>query len=158
MNKEKNKPKETKQEKFNRILENRLTGFVIATDRLAKMSNKTYFDYTDSDKEILKRLRNYQNIYQKLSDCIAPSVFGHQEIKRGILLMLFGGNNKITQEGIKLRGDINICIVGDPSTAKSQFLKYVCNSLPRAVYTSGKVNYKKQINKKKKLKTNLLKK
>jgi hypothetical protein len=51
MNKEKNKPKETKQEKFNRILENRLTGFVIATDRLAKMSNKTYFDYTDSDKE-----------------------------------------------------------------------------------------------------------
>jgi hypothetical protein len=51
MNKEKNKPKETKQEKFNRILENRLTGFVTATDRLAKMSNKTYFDYTDSDKE-----------------------------------------------------------------------------------------------------------
>lgn len=51
MNKEKNKPKETKQEKFNRILENRLTGFVTAFDRLAKMSNKTYFDYTDEDKE-----------------------------------------------------------------------------------------------------------
>ena len=51
MNEEKHKPKETKQEKFNRILENRLTGFVTATDRLAKMSNKTYFDYTDSDKE-----------------------------------------------------------------------------------------------------------
>jgi hypothetical protein len=46
-----NKPKETKQEKFNRILENRLIGFVTATDRLAKMSNKTYFDYTDEDKE-----------------------------------------------------------------------------------------------------------
>ena len=53
--------------------------------------------------------------------------------------MLFGGNNKITHEGIKLRGDINICIVGDPSTAKSQFLKYVNNTVPRAVYTSGKV-------------------
>jgi len=51
MNEEKHKPKETKQEKFNRILENRLIGFVTATDRLAKMSNKTYFDYTDSDKE-----------------------------------------------------------------------------------------------------------
>lgn len=51
MNKEKHKPKETKQEKFNRILENRLIGFVTATDRLAKMSNKTYFDYTDEDKE-----------------------------------------------------------------------------------------------------------
>ena len=51
MNQEKHKPKETKQEKFNRILENRLIGFVTATDRLAKMSNKTYFDYTDEDKE-----------------------------------------------------------------------------------------------------------
>ena len=51
MNQEKHKPKETQQEKFNRILENRLIGFVTATDRLAKMSNKTYFEYTDSDKE-----------------------------------------------------------------------------------------------------------
>ena len=51
MNQEKHKPKETKQEKFNRILENRLIGFVTATDRLAKMSNKTYFEYTDEDKE-----------------------------------------------------------------------------------------------------------
>ena len=52
--------------------------------------------------------------------------------------MLFGGVNKNTSEGIKLRGDINICIVGDPSTAKSQFLKYVHGFLPRSVYTSGK--------------------
>ena len=53
--------------------------------------------------------------------------------------MLFGGINKTTSEGLKLRGDINICIVGDPSTAKSQFLKYVASFLPRSVYTSGKV-------------------
>lgn len=49
---------------------------------------------------------------------------GHDEVKRGILLMLFGGVHKSTLEGIKLRGDINVCIVGDPSTSKSQFLKY----------------------------------
>jgi len=48
---------------------------------------------------------------------------GHDEVKRGILLMLFGGVHKKTIEGIKLRGDINLCIVGDPSTSKSQFLK-----------------------------------
>ncbi len=95
--------------------------------------------FTQSEREILSVIKSYPNIYQNLSDCIAPSVYGHQEIKRGILLMLFGGNNKITPEGIKLRGDINICIVGDPSTAKSQFLKYVNNTIPRAVYTSGKV-------------------
>ena len=54
--------------------------------------------------------------------------------------MLLGGVHKTTQEGIKLRGDINVCIVGDPSVAKSQFLKYVHAFLPRAVYTSGKAS------------------
>lgn len=48
-------------------------------------------------------------------------------MKRGILLMLFGGVPKTTMEGTSLRGDINVCIVGDPSTAKSQFLKYDTN-------------------------------
>lgn len=63
----------------------------------------------------------------------------HTQVKRGVLLMLLGGVHKKTAEGIKLRGDINVCIVGDPSTAKSQFLKYVHGFLPRAIFTSGKV-------------------
>lgn len=72
---------------------------------------------------------------------IAPRTFGHLEVKRGILLMLLGGVHKTTPEGMRLRGDINVCIVGDPSTAKSQFLKYVHSFLPsRAVYTSGKAS------------------
>ena len=54
--------------------------------------------------------------------------------------MLFGGVHKKTNEGINLRGDINVCIVGDPSTSKSQFLKYVASLIPRAVYTSGKAS------------------
>jgi DNA replication licensing factor MCM6 len=72
--------------------------------------------------------------------CDTPSlsVFGHLEVKRGVLLMLFGGVHKTTPEGISLRGDLNVCIVGDPSCAKSQFLKYVHGFLPRTVYTSGK--------------------
>lgn len=61
------------------------------------------------------------------------------KVKRGVLLMLLGGVHKKTAEGIKLRGDVNVCIVGDPSTAKSQFLKYVHGFLPRAIFTSGKV-------------------
>ena len=74
-------------------------------------------------------------------ESICPNTFGHREVKRGILLMLLGGVHKTTAEGIKLRGDINVCIVGDPSTAKSQFLKYVHSFLPsRAVYTSGKAS------------------
>jgi DNA replication licensing factor MCM6 len=61
------------------------------------------------------------------------------EVKRGILLMLLSGVHKTTPEGMRLRGDINVCIVGDPSVAKSQFLKFVHAFLPeRCVYTSGK--------------------
>jgi DNA replication licensing factor MCM6 len=74
-------------------------------------------------------------------DSIAPTTFGHLEVKRGILLQLLGGIHKTTAEGIRLRGDINVCIIGDPSTAKSQFLKYVHTFLPsRSVYTSGKAS------------------
>jgi DNA replication licensing factor MCM6 len=74
-------------------------------------------------------------------ESIAPRTFGHLEVKRGILLQLLGGVHKTTTEGIRLRGDINVCIIGDPSTAKSQFLKYVHTFLPsRSVYTSGKAS------------------
>ena len=55
-------------------------------------------------------------------------------------MQLLGGVHKCTHEGIKIRGDINVCIVGDPSTAKSQFLKYVAGFMPRAIYTSGKAS------------------
>ncbi|KAG8703276.1 MCM DNA helicase complex subunit mcm6, partial [Ceratobasidium sp. 423] len=65
---------------------------------------------------------------------------GHEIVKKGILLQMMGGVHKTTPEGMHIRGDINICIVGDPSTSKSQFLKYVCNFMPRAVYTSGKAS------------------
>ena len=69
-------------------------------------------------------MRNTPDFFNKLVDSVAPTVFGHQDIKRAILLMLMGGVHKSTHEGINLRGDINVCIVGDPSCAKSQFLKY----------------------------------
>ncbi|KAL5997624.1 MCM DNA helicase complex subunit mcm6 [Asimina triloba] len=86
----------------------------------------------------IQRMRNTPDFFTKLVDSISPTVFGHQEIKRAILLMLLGGVHKFTHEGINLRGDINVCIVGDPSCAKSQFLKYTSNLVPRSVYTSGK--------------------
>ena len=83
-------------------------------------------------------MKQEDDLYTKLSRSIAPAVFGHLDVKKGVLLQLFGGIQKKTKEGIKLRGDINICIVGDPATAKSQFLKYIVQFLPRAIYTSGK--------------------
>lgn len=88
----------------------------------------------------LKEMVKDEHIYDKLVRSIAPAVFGHEAVKKGILLQMLGGVHKSTVEGIKLRGDINICIVGDPSTSKSQFLKYVCGFAPRSIYTSGKAS------------------
>ncbi|GFS81381.1 zygotic DNA replication licensing factor mcm6 [Trichonephila clavipes] len=81
-----------------------------------------------------------RNLYQNLMKSLFPTIHGNDEVKSGILLMLFGGVPKTTAEGTSLRGDINLCIVGDPSTAKSQFLKQVSEFSPRAVYTSGKAS------------------
>lgn len=96
--------------------------------------------YTPEERDEIISMKGQSRLYQKMVSSIAPTVYGHDEVKRGILLMLFGGVHKETKEGISLRGDVNVCIVGDPSTAKSQFLKYVVNFLPRAVYASGKAS------------------
>lgn len=97
-------------------------------------------EFSDEELARVREMQQEPDRYAKMARTLCPSVYGHDEIRRGILLMLFGGVHKSTQEGIKLRGDINVCIVGDPSTAKSQFLKYVCGFLPRAIYASGKVS------------------
>ncbi|KAM9304825.1 DNA replication licensing factor MCM6 [Gastrophryne carolinensis] len=81
-----------------------------------------------------------KNLYHNLCTSLFPTIHGNDEVKRGVLLMLFGGVQKTTLEGTSLRGDINVCVVGDPSTAKSQFLKHVEEFSPRAVYTSGKAS------------------
>ncbi|KAK2516355.1 Mcm6 [Columba livia] len=81
-----------------------------------------------------------KNLYHNLCTSLFPTIHGNDEVKRGVLLMLFGGVPKTTSEGTSLRGDINVCVVGDPSTAKSQFLKHVDEFSPRAVYTSGKAS------------------
>ncbi|KAI0053772.1 MCM-domain-containing protein [Auriscalpium vulgare] len=95
---------------------------------------------TEPEFEELKHMIESDHIYSRLVESIAPTVYGHEIVKKGLLLQLMGGVHKQTGEGMHLRGDLNICIVGDPSTSKSQFLKYVCSFLPRAVYTSGKAS------------------
>ena len=80
---------------------------------------------TPAEIEDLKMMVHSDHIYSRLVNSLAPMVYGHEIVKKGLLLQLMGGVSKVTPEGMQLRGDINICIVGDPSTSKSQFLKYV---------------------------------
>eukprot|EP00123_Amoebidium_parasiticum_P015811 comp23155_c1_seq1/m.37442 comp23155_c1_seq1/g.37442 ORF comp23155_c1_seq1/g.37442 comp23155_c1_seq1/m.37442 type:complete len:542 (-) comp23155_c1_seq1:962-2587(-) len=95
---------------------------------------------TDEERLKVKAMHEDARLYQHMAESICPTVTGRINIKRGVLLMLLGGVHKRTLENTKIRGDINVCVVGDPSTAKSQFLKYVAGFLPRAVYTSGKAS------------------
>ncbi|KAG0569065.1 hypothetical protein M758_6G059100 [Ceratodon purpureus] len=92
---------------------------------------------TDEDVEF-KEFARRPDAYQKVCGLIAPSIFGHDDVKKAVACLLFGGARKRLPDGVRLRGDINVLLLGDPSTAKSQFLKFVEKTAPIAVYTSGK--------------------
>ena len=96
--------------------------------------------YKEDIKKEVEKLKKNPNIYDILINSFAPSIWENETVKRGLLLQLFGGVNKdFTKFGQgKFRGDINILLIGDPSTAKSQLLQYVHNLAPRGIYTSGK--------------------
>ncbi|RXG52397.1 DNA replication licensing factor MCM4 [Armadillidium vulgare] len=90
--------------------------------------------------ELLKTLSQKPDIYERLSRAIAPSIYENEDIKKGILLQLFGGTKKdFTNSGRgHFRSEVNILLCGDPGTSKSQLLQYVFNLVPRSQYTSGK--------------------
>ncbi|RBR20790.1 uncharacterized protein FIESC28_05143 [Fusarium coffeatum] len=95
---------------------------------------------TPEDEEKIRETAARDDIYDLLSRSLAPSIYEMDDVKKGILLQLFGGTNKTFQKGgsPKYRGDINVLLCGDPSTAKSQMLSYIHKIAPRGVYTSGK--------------------
>jgi len=87
----------------------------------------------------IKKLSKDPKIAEKLVASIAPSIYGHTEAKEAIALQLFGGaNNKKLPDGMKIRGNMHILLIGDPGTAKSQMLKYVNRLAPKSLYVSGK--------------------
>ncbi|XP_076448292.1 DNA replication licensing factor mcm2-like [Babylonia areolata] len=92
---------------------------------------------TDEDIKAVVALSKDQRIGERIFASVAPSIYGHEDIKRSIALALFGGEPKNPGGKHKVRGDLNILVCGDPGTAKSQFLKYVEKTAPRVVFTTG---------------------
>lgn len=96
------------------------------------------YKLTQEDKEEIEKLSKDPRIGERIIKSIAPSIYGHEDIKTALALAMFGGQEKNVEGKHRLRGDINVLLLGDPGTAKSQFLKYVEKTGQRAVYTTGK--------------------
>lgn len=114
----------------------RVVGIQVETDGPGRSSGN--LNFSGEEEEKFRRMASDPEIYNRIVKSIAPSIFGSEDIKRSIACLLFGGSRKRLPDGLTRRGDINVLLLGDPGTAKSQLLKFVERVAPIAVYTSGK--------------------
>ncbi|NWH74859.1 MCM7 factor, partial [Piaya cayana] len=103
-----------------------------------RQTNKTEEDEGDEElsEEELRQITE-DDFYEKLAASIAPEIYGHEDVKKALLLLLVGGVER-TPRGMRIRGNINICLMGDPGVAKSQLLSYIDRLAPRSQYTTGR--------------------
>ena len=95
-------------------------------------------EISPEEEKTIKSLSKSPDIYDRIIDSYAPHITGHRIIKESILLLMAGSTQRELQDGSKIRGDINIFLVGDPGTAKSEMLKFCARIAPRGLYTSGR--------------------
>ncbi|XP_056377765.1 maternal DNA replication licensing factor mcm3 isoform X2 [Hyla sarda] len=113
---------------------------IMLANNIKMMSKEIAPTFSADDVAKIKKFCkvNSRDIFDKLSKSLAPSIHGHDYIKKAILCMLLGGNEKVLENGTRIRGDINVLLIGDPSVAKSQLLRYVLHTAPRAIPTTGR--------------------
>lgn len=111
---------------------------IIEANNVKRMGDIENMELTEEDKAEIRALSKIPKIGQIIINSIAPSIFGHKFVKTAISLAMFGGEAKDIAGKHRIRGDINILLLGDPGTAKSQFLKYIEKTFHRSVYTTGK--------------------
>ncbi|KAM3851172.1 DNA replication licensing factor MCM3 [Vipera latastei] len=113
---------------------------ILIACQVKQMSKEVQPEYSSRDVSKIKKFskQHSKDVFEQLSKSLAPSIHGHEYIKKAILCMLLGGVEKVLENGSRLRGDINILLIGDPSVAKSQLLRYVLCTAPRAIPTTGR--------------------
>ncbi|XP_022920359.2 DNA replication licensing factor Mcm3 [Onthophagus taurus] len=112
---------------------------VVIANNITQLSKEANPSISRDDIAKCKQLvKDNKNVFNLLSKSLAPSIHGHEYIKKAILCLLLGGVEKNLLNGTRLRGDINVLLIGDPSVAKSQLLRYVLCTAPRAIPTTGR--------------------
>ncbi|XP_050507610.1 DNA replication licensing factor Mcm3 [Diabrotica virgifera virgifera] len=112
---------------------------LVIANNISQISKDATHSITREDVAHCKKLaKTNKNIFNLLSKSLAPSIHGHEYIKKAVLCLLLGGVEKVLPNGTRLRGDINVLLIGDPSVAKSQLLRYVLHTAPRAIPTTGR--------------------
>lgn len=113
---------------------------ILLANNIKLLSKEVSIDISSADVQKCKRFSRQKNqdVFEILARSIAPTIHGHEMVKKAILCMLLGGVEKVLPTGTRLRGDINILLIGDPSVAKSQLLRYVLFAAPRAIPTTGR--------------------
>ncbi|KAL4703211.1 hypothetical protein ACJJTC_004887 [Scirpophaga incertulas] len=113
---------------------------ILIANNITQINKDMNLNVTLEDIKLCKRLakRTTIDVFELLSKSLAPSIHGHEYIKKAILCLLLGGMEKNLPNGTRLRGDINVLLIGDPSVAKSQLLRYVLATAPRAITTTGR--------------------
>ena len=95
-------------------------------------------EISPDEQKIIRTLSKNPDIYDRLIASFAPHIRGHELFKEAILLLIVGSTQRALSDGSKIRGDINVFLVGDPGTAKSEMLKFCARIAPRGLYTSGR--------------------
>jgi DNA replication licensing factor MCM5 len=105
-----------------------------------ELENDNYSNmvFSEEEEEEFLEMSRRDDLYEVFANSIAPSIYGNEDIKKAVACLLMGGSKKILPDGMRLRGDINVLLLGDPGTAKSQILKFVEKVAPISIYTSGK--------------------
>lgn len=113
---------------------------ILVANNVKLLSKEAAPVFSAKDIANIKRFSRQKNVdvFEQLAQSLAPTIHGHEFIKKAMLCMLLGGVEKILENGTRIRGDINLLLIGDPSVAKSQMLRYVLHTAPRAVATTGR--------------------
>ncbi|CAD5227406.1 unnamed protein product [Bursaphelenchus okinawaensis] len=111
---------------------------ILIANNVILLSKESSPKFDQQDVKNISRLSKRKDIVDLLARSLAPSIYGHEEVKKAVLCLLLGGCEKILENGSRLRGDVNVLLIGDPSVAKSQILRYVLHTAPRAIATTGR--------------------